>query len=137
LIQRRLNRVAQQIDEANSRMDGLLKVRVWRLKLQYQQSTLELFALDHRIIFLSRREAITRMQNAMRQRIQNQLNSYALRHKSLAGQLQQLNPTSILERGFALVRLEDGKIVRSPKDAKKGAQLQIRVAKGSFDATKK
>jgi exodeoxyribonuclease VII large subunit len=77
------------------------------------------------------------MQTAMRERMQVLLNQYALRQKSLAGQLQQLNPTSILERGFAIVRLEDGKIVRSPKDAKKGTQLQIRVAKGTFDAIKK
>lgn len=137
LLQRRLNRFAQRLDEIDARMEGLLKIRVWKLKLAYQQATLELMAKDHRLIFMERWEKIVRMRTAMRERIKAILSVYALKQKSLEGQLQQLNPTSILERGFAIVRLEDGRIVRSPKDVKKGVQLQIRVAKGSFDAIRK
>ena len=89
------------------------------------------------MIFMERWEKIVRMRTAMRERIKSILGVYALKQKSLEGQLHQLNPTSILARGFAIVRLEDGRIVRSPKDVKKGVQIQIRVAKGSFDAVKK
>ncbi len=135
LIQRRLNRIAQQIDEADARMDALLKIRVWRLKLQYQQSTIELFALDRRLIFMQRRDAITRMQTVMRERMQVLLNQYALRQKSLAGQLQQLNPTSILERGFAIVFTNSGKILSDPNEAKAGDSLTLRLAKGTLPAT--
>jgi exodeoxyribonuclease VII large subunit len=116
-------------------MDALLKIRVWRLKLQYQQSTIELFALDRRLIFMQRRDAITRMQTAMRERIQVLLNQYALRQKSLAGQLQQLNPTSILERGFAIVFTSSGNILCDPHDAKTGDSLTLRLAKGTLPAT--
>jgi len=137
LLQRRLNRFAQQIDEAETRMEGTVKLRLWALKMRYQQHTLELFALDHRLIFMQRRERILRMETALRDRMQVMLSRHQLRLKSLDGQLRQLNPTRILERGFALVRLEDGKLVRSPREVKKGAVVQIRVAKGSFDAVKK
>jgi exodeoxyribonuclease VII large subunit len=137
LLQRRLNRISQQVDEADARMEGILKTRLWKLKMQYQKHTLELFALDRRIIFLQRREAMQRMRDVMANRMRSILTQYAMRQEFLAGQLQQLNPTSILERGFALIRNEDGRIVRSPRDAKKGATLQVRVAKGSFEVVKK
>lgn len=137
LIQRRLNRFEQQIDEADSRMEDLLRIRLWNLKLKLQKHTLELFALDRRVIFMLRRERILAAQVAMGDRMRSILNSYSLKLKVLDGQLRQLNPTSILDRGFALVRLEDGKLVRSPRDVKKGVTVNIRVAKGAFDAVKK
>lgn len=137
LIERRLNRFSQQLDEANARMEGLAKTRLWKLKLRFQQHMVELFALDHRIVFLLRRERIVDLQNRMRQQIAIQLNEESARLRSLEGQLQQLNPVRILDRGFALVQKADGRMVRSPRETKKGEELTIRVAKGSFGAVRK
>jgi exodeoxyribonuclease VII large subunit len=48
--------------------------------------------------------------------------------------LHLLSPASTLDRGYAIVRLADGAIVRDPSDVPEGAALKIRVAGGSFDA---
>jgi len=135
LLQRRLNRFEQRIDEADSRMDGLLKIRLWNLKLAYQQHTLELFALDRRLIFMQRRESITRMQDALRDRMQIILNRYLHQQSLLQAQLQQLNPTAILQRGFAIVFNEAGSIVTDSAAVADREHLNIQLAKGKIGAT--
>lgn len=56
--------------------------------------------------------------------------------------LNQLNPTTILQRGYALVRTQQGSVVRSAPDVKIGDELTITVASaiikaGVTDVTKK
>lgn len=136
-IERRLNRYQQQLDEGFTRMAALARIRLWELKLRYQQHSLELHSQDRRILFLQRRVAVEKAEAQLRELMQARLQPVRNRLKQLEGQLKQLNPTSILERGFALVRTEDGKIIRSPRDVKKGAAMTIQVAKGTFDAVKK
>jgi len=57
-------------------------------------------------------------------------------HKTrLAGleqRLKTLNPQSILERGFALVRGSEGRLVRSVEQVHPGEDLQVRVSDGEF-----
>jgi len=60
-----------------------------------------------------------------------------LKLEHAAQRLAALNPTAVLQRGFAIVRkAEDGQIVRGPQQVRPGERLHIRVAKGDFDATK-
>jgi exodeoxyribonuclease VII large subunit len=40
-----------------------------------------------------------------------------------------------MDRGYAVVQLEDGSIVRDASKTKAGTQLRIRVAKGETRAT--
>ena len=134
LLVRRLNRFTQWLDEKDARMDGLLKIRVWNLKLRYQRATIELIAKDRRIIFMERRERIQRLRAMLERRMTAILAAYTLRQKSLEGQVAQLNPTSVLERGFAIVFDPEKRIVRDAELVKPGMQLQVRVARGQFDA---
>lgn len=41
-----------------------------------------------------------------------------------------VNPNAVLERGYTLTRLEDGRLVREPHDAGAGARLRTTTAKG-------
>jgi len=73
----------------------------------------------------------SRTQASMRHQI-------SLRKTALEGlkrTLRVIGPSSVLERGFALVSKEqDGSIVRSVKQVRGGELLQIRVSDGSFNA---
>ena len=51
---------------------------------------------------------------------------------SLASQLKTLSYEETLKRGYALVRGEDGKLVRSAQDAKQQASLQVTFADGDI-----
>ena len=46
--------------------------------------------------------------------------------------MNALSPLSVLKRGYALVRDENGKIIRDKRDVKKGDTLYIRVEKGEI-----
>ncbi|MEP6680790.1 MAG: exodeoxyribonuclease VII large subunit [Chloroflexota bacterium] len=47
--------------------------------------------------------------------------------------LRALGPAATLERGYAVARLADGRIVRSPDDAPVGSALEVVVARGRLD----
>jgi exodeoxyribonuclease VII large subunit len=55
--------------------------------------------------------------------------------KGVQAHLRSLSPQSTMDRGYAVVQLEDGSIVRDASKAKAGTSLRIRVAKGETRAT--
>ena len=54
--------------------------------------------------------------------------------KGVRDHLRSLSPQSTMDRGYAVVQLEDGSIVRDASKAKAGTRLRIRVAKGETRA---
>ena len=56
----------------------------------------------------------------------------AARLAGLEQRLAALNPEAILQRGYALVRQPDGRLVRSIRQAIPGEDLQVRVSDGNF-----
>jgi len=50
----------------------------------------------------------------------------------LSGLLRSLGPQAVLDRGYAVVRKEDGSIVRSPGQVVAGERLDVRVAEGKL-----
>jgi len=53
----------------------------------------------------------------------------------LAARLRVLSPAATLDRGYAVVRTPDGRVVRSSDEVAVGAELDIRVAEGRISAT--
>jgi exodeoxyribonuclease VII large subunit len=51
--------------------------------------------------------------------------------------LRTLSPRATLERGYAIVQLEDGTVVTQPDDAKPDAALKLTLAKGVLAAVSK
>ncbi|MDA2914025.1 exodeoxyribonuclease VII large subunit [Acidobacteriia bacterium AH_259_A11_L15] len=57
-----------------------------------------------------------------------------LRLRALAGQLNQLSPMNVLERGYAIVFDDQGKIVKSATGVRLGDPLAIQLARGRLHA---
>ncbi len=55
--------------------------------------------------------------------------------KGIQAHLRSLSPQSTMDRGYSVVQLEDGSIVRDASKVKAGTQLRIRAAKGETSAT--
>jgi exodeoxyribonuclease VII large subunit len=53
---------------------------------------------------------------------------------ALERQLQALSPAAVLERGYALTRTADGRLVRSVRQVSPGARLRTQVADGTFES---
>ncbi len=48
--------------------------------------------------------------------------------------LNALSPLNVLDRGFALAQMPDGKIIRDPAEVASGDDIRVRLAKGSIEA---
>ncbi len=57
-----------------------------------------------------------------------------LRLKALAGQLNQLSPLAVLERGYAIVFDAEGKVVKSAAAVGIGDPIQVQLARGRLEA---
>jgi exodeoxyribonuclease VII large subunit len=90
---------------------------------------------DPHVLITSRLEII----NALRDRsLKTFGHKVELAQKELVqikGRVRALSPQSTLDRGYSVVQLIDGSIVRDAKSLKSGDQLRIRVAKGETGAT--
>ena len=76
-------------------------------------------------------DLVRRLESGMASQLNNQ--SSALR--VLSAQLEAVSPTATLQRGYAIVRREDGRLVRSASDVKENDKIKIQVADGEFAAT--
>jgi exodeoxyribonuclease VII large subunit len=90
---------------------------------------------DPHVLITSRLEII----NALRDRsLKTFGHKVELAQKELVqikARVRALSPQSTLDRGYSVVQLIDGSIVRDAKSLKSGDQLRIRVAKGETGAT--
>src|SRR5690606_10218629 len=62
------------------------------------------------------------------------LASGELKSGALAAQLELVSPEAVLERGYAIVRRADGKVLQAAVDAPPGTGLSIRLASGELQA---
>jgi exodeoxyribonuclease VII large subunit len=134
-IERRLFRAGQRLDDASQSLRDTLRSHL-------DSAAARLLALDRRLRRLDLRlrlqsasfhsqQANTRLLAAIRLR----LSAACSRSSLLNARLAALNPLQILDRGFAVVSLSDGRLLRHPADAPPGTSLQIRLAQGSLSAT--
>ena len=134
LLDRSIGRRLQRIDEldyrARERMRAALELR--RRRLRALDSRLRYFDLRPRLALDRRR--LDAASAAANQTIRLQLARRRSRLESLSGELSQLSPLRILERGYAIVTDETGAIVKRGVDAPAGAQLRIRLAEGRLEA---
>lgn len=134
LLQRRLGRGLQGIDEREGRMRTqvralldaaarrrrALEERLWRFDMRPR------LAADRRRMEAARAKAI----ETVRLRLE--------RRRGAAGQLEatlsQLSPLRVLDRGYAIVWGARG-ILRDPAEAPPGSGIHVRLAGGELDAT--
>jgi exodeoxyribonuclease VII large subunit len=132
LLSRRLNRISQQIDEADSRAAQILRDRLWRLRMLAERHTMALHKQDRRLQLLKSSDRLATLRTALDTLLRRRLATSRERAATLAAQLHQLNPTQILSRGFALVFDENNQLVRSAKSVAPGQRLRVRVNEGEI-----
>lgn len=82
------------------------------------------------------RQKLLQLQRTLHQLTQFYLRSQKQRLASWTEQLKAFSPLAVLERGYAIVRLQDGTIVRQPGQVREGERFGVRVAGGEFTARK-
>jgi exodeoxyribonuclease VII large subunit len=64
--------------------------------------------------------------------IDRRLEKLAARQALAVARLQAVNPQATLARGYAIMRQQDGQVVRRAAQVRAGEALQVRVAEGQF-----
>jgi exodeoxyribonuclease VII large subunit len=117
--ERARRQLARQLATAHA---GLRALETRLLRAHPQRRVLErrnaLAALRHRL------EAIPRGELARRRHAVD----------AARGKLEALSPLNVLERGFALVLLPDGRLLTDAADARPGDAIRVRLRRGALDA---
>jgi exodeoxyribonuclease VII large subunit len=90
---------------------------------------------DPHAYLIQRTDDLTRALGELRDDIDYKLDKQSTDLANKKTLLRSLSPQSTLDRGYAVVRDADGKVITDPKMAKTGTLLKLRVAKGDLDAT--
>ncbi|QLL22839.1 exodeoxyribonuclease VII large subunit [Actinobacteria bacterium IMCC25003] len=90
---------------------------------------------DPSVMVTSRRDEIKAWRDRSHRSFASILEIEKKELKGVRDHLRSLSPQSTMDRGYAVVQLENGSIVRDASKAKAGTRLRIRVAKGETSAT--
>lgn len=97
-------------------------------RLRHAQAVLRAMQPQRRLSFL--RERLQGLQLRPQAALVRQLQRDALRLRGMARSLEMVSPLATVARGYAILQHDDGRIVRSVRDATPGDRLQARLVDG-------
>ncbi len=132
-LQVRINRGLQLIDDRERTMLEAARAKSVDARQRWQRLDTRLRALDLRLKFAAMRrrleQAVSSSTQVMRLRLSREKN----RLMPLDAHLTQLSPLKILDRGYSIVHMPGGAVVKEASAVAKGDELYVRLAKGSID----
>ncbi|MBI3278925.1 MAG: exodeoxyribonuclease VII large subunit [Acidobacteria bacterium] len=134
VVHRALGRALQRVDECDYLLRERLRGHLRRRRERLNDLEARLRHLDLRLRFSEVRRRLDAATRAAEQRLRLLLARAHGRLDPLAGQLEQLSPLRVLDRGYAIVRDRAGKVIKDPGEVSAGDRLRVRVSKGEFDA---
>ena len=121
-------------DAINDRIEPVkLSVIAETGMLQHTRHHLQLVSPDQRLLALQQR--LARQSDALPRHLGRQLQ---LRQRALTSQaelLQSVSPLQTLRRGYAIVRDDQGRVLRRSSQVQRGDRIHLRLGEGELDAT--
>jgi exodeoxyribonuclease VII large subunit len=126
---------AQRLDELEARLRRCIERRIEARKLKLARVTAAVAHASpaHRIARV--RERWRTVQGDLRRGLLRQVERTQQRLKLASRALQSLSPLATLERGYAIVTDENGKVLIDSGAAARGAKIDVRLARGALGAT--
>jgi exodeoxyribonuclease VII large subunit len=126
---------AQRLDELEARLRRCIERRIEarKLKLARVAAAVAHASPAHRIARV--RERWRTAQGDLRRGLLRQVERTQQRLKLASRALQSLSPLATLERGYAIVTDENGKVLIDSGAAARGAAIDVRLARGALGAT--
>ncbi|MGN5731602.1 exodeoxyribonuclease VII large subunit [Arthrobacter psychrochitiniphilus] len=125
-----LQRLGQARTQLNRRIRELLERETERLAYLRTRPVL---ANPH-VMLHSRTDDVAALSSRALTAVRTQVGRHTDQLVHLRAQVRALSPQKTLDRGYAVVQLEDRSIVRSPAQVFNGTPLKVRVAGGDFTA---
>src|SRR6185312_8680305 len=125
-VSEELRRVAEARAQLNRRIEGLLEREAERLS--YLRSR-PVMANPH-LMLTAKYDDVASLGVRALTAVRTQVSRHTDQLSHLRAQVRALSPQKTLDRGYAVVQLEDRAIVRDPAQVAAGTALRIRVAAG-------
>lgn len=125
-----LHRINQARTQLNRRIEDLLAREGERLTYLRTRPVLA----NPLVMITARADDVTALSSRALTAVRTQVSRHADHLVHLRAQVRALSPQKTLDRGYAVVQLEDRSIVREPEQVPAGTPLKIRVAGGDFTA---
>jgi len=132
-LQVRINRVLQVVDDRERMMLDCLRAQTGDGRRQWQALDTRLRALDLRLKFAAMRRRLEQATSSSTQIMRLRLSREKNRLMPLDAHLTQLSPLKILDRGYSIVHLPNGAVVKEASAVAKGDELNVRLAKGNIN----
>lgn len=134
VLHRTIARHGQRIDELEYRLREAMRTALARRGRLLEALVSRHRRLDVRLRFAQARRRLENAERAAVEHIRRVLWRSGSRLSPVAAHLSSLSPLKVLDRGYALVRTSEGKLVKSPADAPMGTDVEIRLAEGNVGA---
>jgi exodeoxyribonuclease VII large subunit len=130
-----VNRREQRVDEWRMRLESAGERRMRTVVQRLITLTTRLRRQDptHRLVMAQGR--LARVQERLDRLRAAVITARVSRVEQAAARLHALSPLAVLNRGYALVYAEDGRLLRNVKDVSAGEAIRARLGSGSLIAT--
>ena len=127
-----LHRFDQRLDNAAQRLDAALTARLRSNQNRVAELGAAVLRHDPRRQLAAARERLGDMRSRLARSLERRLQASLASRRALDARLHSLSPLAVLDRGYALVLSNEGRLVRSAAHLAPGDQLTTRLADGSF-----
>ena len=124
--------VRSTVEDYAATLDAIMTDRIRQSRLRVQLNERALTHLSPRVKLANARQRLDEAGGRMQDAMSHGLVLRRERVKSLSAQLTAYNPLNVLARGYAVVRKENGEVVRSVTQVTADERLTIRVSDGEF-----
>ncbi|MDZ4801086.1 MAG: exodeoxyribonuclease VII large subunit, partial [Bryobacteraceae bacterium] len=134
VVHRRIGRQMQRVDEQERSLLEAARRHMRQRHDRLRGVTERLRHLDLRLRFADTRRRLQVLTQATATAMQARLQTRAQRLRLAEAKLQGLSPLNVLQRGYAIVRTPEGRVIVSTQDAPAGTDLRIRLRDGELPA---
>ncbi|WP_411360285.1 exodeoxyribonuclease VII large subunit [Pseudidiomarina salilacus] len=134
--QRRLQQHSQRLDELMARAAHALKQRQRHAQQRFNYTQQRLVALHPQRQIQPLQQSLSQLEGRSQLAIKQLLKHWQQRQLGAVQQLHIVSPLQTIARGYAVLRKQDGELIRSPQQLVNGERFSVRVADGEFTATK-
>jgi exodeoxyribonuclease VII large subunit len=134
ILQRRLDRFAQRVDDCESRARDLLRRRIADARRRVDALETRLRRRDLGVRLADDRRRLNAASAALERLVSQRIASQERRLGPLSAALGQLSPLRVLDRGYAIVQTVDGRVLRTAAETAPGDEVNIRLSQGRVHA---